>query len=245
MTQEVHLDDVFGVARDLPLNYVVRDSVDGALVEALARDEHIVIYGSSKQGKTCLRKHTLQESDYLVVTCSNKWNLAHLHSAILKAAGYVVEGTTTRTVSGQAKIAARLKGKMGLFGQGVEAEGATEASVAKDKAVDSQPIELDPADVNDIVDALQKARAWSHGTPADRSTPRDRQRAALPQGLLSFTPTHRSTAQLSDGAREVGEPGQLHQGFAFLRPTRGVHRGRPDPGVGERGHAVTLARGRS
>ena len=66
------LDDVFGVARDLPKNYVVRDSVDQQLVDALARDQHIVIYGSSKQGKTCLRKYNLQPHEYVIVTCSNK-----------------------------------------------------------------------------------------------------------------------------------------------------------------------------
>jgi len=64
------LDDVFGISRDIPKNYVVRESVDGALVNALARDKHIVIYGSSKQGKTCLRKYNLRKEEHLVVTAS-------------------------------------------------------------------------------------------------------------------------------------------------------------------------------
>ena len=64
--------DVYGIGRDLPLNYV-SDAVDEVLVNSLTRDKHLVIYGSSKQGKTSLRKHCLQESDYIVVHCSKKW----------------------------------------------------------------------------------------------------------------------------------------------------------------------------
>jgi hypothetical protein len=95
---------VFGVARELPINYVTRDAVDGTFVSSLARDKHIVVFGSSKQGKTCLRKSNLNDDDYSVVTCSNKWSLATLHSAILKAAGYTIEQSTTRTADGSFKI---------------------------------------------------------------------------------------------------------------------------------------------
>jgi hypothetical protein len=49
-------DEVFGVGRDLPLNYVSRKEVDDRFVGDLSREKNIVIYGSSKQGKTSLRK---------------------------------------------------------------------------------------------------------------------------------------------------------------------------------------------
>ena len=76
--------DVYGISRDLPLNYVSRKTADEALVDNLTRDKHLVIFGSSKQGKTSLRKHCLKDSDYIVVHCSNSWSLDDLHSAILK-----------------------------------------------------------------------------------------------------------------------------------------------------------------
>jgi hypothetical protein len=44
------LDEVYGVARDLPINYVTRQGVDGEFVASLTRDKHIVVFGSSKQG---------------------------------------------------------------------------------------------------------------------------------------------------------------------------------------------------
>ncbi len=83
MAEEKHsVDEIFGINRDLPLNYVERASADHVLVANLARKQHLVIYGSSKQGKTSLRKHCLNSDDYIVVHCSNKWSLDHLHEAI-------------------------------------------------------------------------------------------------------------------------------------------------------------------
>ena len=116
--------EVFGISRDLPLNYVTRQDVDVSLIESLTRDKHLVIYGSSKQGKTSLRKHCLQENDYIVVQCSNKWSLAELHAAILKQAGYEVIQSTTRTVTGKNRILAKLAAT--VWGSGMEVEGEKE-----------------------------------------------------------------------------------------------------------------------
>ena len=142
--------EVYGISRELPLNYVTRKSADNALIENLTRDKHLVIFGSSKQGKTSLRKHCLKESDYVVVHCSNKWELSDLHSAILKAAGYRLTQSTTKTETGKSKISATLKAA--LFGAGAEAG----AEQAKESAVSTttSSLELDPFDVNDVIKAL-------------------------------------------------------------------------------------------
>ena len=69
---------VFGVSRDLPLTYLERPYVDGKFLDNLTRDKHLVVYGGSKQGKTCLRKHCLESDDYIVVQCSNSMQIPHL-----------------------------------------------------------------------------------------------------------------------------------------------------------------------
>lgn len=142
--------DVFGIGRDLPLNYIARKAVDEAFITSLTRDKHIVIYGSSKQGKTSLRKHCLTENDYVVVHCSNKWDLADLHSAILKRAGFEITQATTRTTAGRNKIIASFKAA--IFGAGIETGGEKETT--NTIAITSKPLELDPEDVNDIIAAL-------------------------------------------------------------------------------------------
>ena len=55
------LDDVYGISRDLPLNYVERKSVDGKFKRNINREKHITIFGSSKQGNTSLKKHCLYQ----------------------------------------------------------------------------------------------------------------------------------------------------------------------------------------
>jgi hypothetical protein len=143
-------DDVYGITRDLPLNYVEREAVDHRLLENLSAQKHIVIYGSSKQGKTSLRKHCLAEDDYIVVQCSNKWNLATLHEAILKRAGFTVTQSTTRTTSGTLKLTAQAGIK--VLGTGGEVSSEFEGDHARETTV--APMELDPSDTNDLISAL-------------------------------------------------------------------------------------------
>lgn len=152
MVEKVHaVDEVFGINRDLPLNYVERESADKVLVDNLVRSQHLVIYGSSKQGKTSLRKHCLNEDDYIVVHCSNKWGLDDVHEAILKQAGYELTVSKTMATSGKQKIFAKIKA--GFFG--AEAEGGAESERCNEEGVTTEPLELDPMDVNDIIAALE------------------------------------------------------------------------------------------
>lgn len=151
------LDDVYGISREVPLNYVSRPEVDGELVASLSRDKHLVIFGSSKQGKTSLRKWNLNDDEYIVVTCSNKWGLSDLHSAVLKQAGYTIEQSVTRTVSGGNMIAAKGGGslKAGPF-LAINAEFGGEDTKGSETATEEVSLELDPQDVNDIIRALQE-----------------------------------------------------------------------------------------
>jgi len=149
------VDDVFGVARDVPMNYVTRPAVDDQLVGSLTRDKHVVIYGSSKQGKTCLRKYHLRADEYEVVTCSNKWKLSQLLTAILKQVGYVIEQSRTRTETGAAKITARASTGFKLFGSGAEAELEAGGEKGHSDQVVSAEMELDPSDVNEVIAALE------------------------------------------------------------------------------------------
>lgn len=148
------VDDVYGINRELPLNYIERESADNVLINNLTRKQHIIIYGSSKQGKTSLRKHCLKSSDYIVIHCSNKWSLDHLHEAILKQAGFELTITKTIATSGKHKISA--KAKASIFGASFEGGGDSESSENND--IITAPLELDPLDVNDIISALEQIK---------------------------------------------------------------------------------------
>lgn len=144
-------DAVYGVSRDVPLNYVTRPAIDEQFVENLGRDKHIVIFGSSKQGKTCLRKHCLNNDDYIVVQCSNNWSVGELHSNILKRAGFQVIQSEKKTSEGSNKIKAGLKAS--AFGFGAEVGGEQNNKATTE--VELHSLELDPSDPNDIIAALE------------------------------------------------------------------------------------------
>ena len=108
------LAEVFGINRDVPLNYVVRRDVDDVLIDNLTRDHHLIIHGSSKQGKTSLREHCLSDDDYIVVTCLNRWDIGELHAAILKKVGYRVQQSQKTTTTGKHKVEAEFVGEGGV-----------------------------------------------------------------------------------------------------------------------------------
>jgi hypothetical protein len=147
--------DVFGVSRELPLTYVERPNVDSKLLDNLTRDKHVIIYGSSKQGKTCLRKHCLEDSDYIVVQCQNTWDIAKLNEQILKTAGCEVEVSHSKSVDGKTKLQVKAKGGFKLFGVRSEIEGGSEGERSTSETVTHEALQLDPSDPNDLVRALK------------------------------------------------------------------------------------------
>jgi hypothetical protein len=137
------------------MNYVVREDVDEKFIDSLSRSQHIVIYGSSKQGKTSLRKKCLIDKDYVVVACQNKWTLPELHAAILKEAGFNVRQSVEKTASGAHKVVVGVAGKAGipLLTEGSGKTDYDYQRTSTEKEI-SKPLELDPHDPNDIIRAL-------------------------------------------------------------------------------------------
>jgi len=128
MKVEHEADDVFAITGDIPLNYVEREYVDEKLRKYKSKNKHLVIYGGSKQGKTCLRKHTLDEEDQVVIQCSNKWDISDIHSTILKEAGFKVTVSEKEAVSGTRKIKAGISSALDI---GTESEEQTTSEKEK------------------------------------------------------------------------------------------------------------------
>ncbi len=149
MEKVVKTSDVFKTSRGLPLNYVTRNHTDQRFIESLTEDSHLVIHGSSKQGKTSLRKSNLQDDDYIDLTCSNNWDLQDLHISILKEAGYSIIVSESKTIKGKSKI--RLKFELPFIGG-----GSGDIAYEQAKQINKKNLELDPCDVNDVIRALKE-----------------------------------------------------------------------------------------
>ena len=141
--------EVYGIQRDLPLNYIEREA-DKILIDSLDRSHHVVIYGSSKQGKTSLRKRNIHENDYILVHCSNKWDIASINNNILKQAGFELTISESLTTSGKAKVKATFG--WNLF---AKAEAEVEGEKSREKERIMKSLDIDIEDVNDIIKALE------------------------------------------------------------------------------------------
>ncbi|HTC01338.1 MAG TPA: hypothetical protein VK705_11715 [Ferruginibacter sp.] len=144
------LEDVFGISRDVPLTYTERENLDNEFVDSLSRQKHIVIYGSSKQGKTCLRKRHLKEEKYVIIDCSNKLNISDLNELILKKAGFKI--TISEKAIKSNKITGNATGGFNLFAKAEVAAGYEGESSSE---VENRELDLDLADVNDVINALK------------------------------------------------------------------------------------------
>jgi hypothetical protein len=148
--------EVFGISRDLPVNYVLRRNIDDKLIDNLTRDHHVVIFGSSKQGKTCLRKSCLNNDDYIVVACMGSMDLKQLHAAILKSAGYEIAESSTRSSDGSFKLTAKFSAKVGAIIASGQAEGSGELARNHGEETTTRRLELDAQDPNDVIGALKE-----------------------------------------------------------------------------------------
>jgi len=149
--QNFEANEIFGLSRDLPLNYIERPDVDNKLKQELLAKKHIVIYGSSKQGKTCVRKHCINSEDYILVQCSNRSDVSELNASILKRAGFEITQSTKKGITGKNKILATIK--TSIFGFGASAGGEIEDTNSHEQV--KAPLEIDVDDVNDVIAALK------------------------------------------------------------------------------------------
>lgn len=152
------LDEVFGVSAKPVHSYIERSEVDTRFVEALASDKQIIVYGSSKQGKTALVSKHLSYSQNCVVSLTPRTNVVDIYHRILINAGVVIysrqvdKGSTEGSLAVGAKVNARLP----LFGGGeASLQGGLKAGSGADVQYEAIPINLELP--QSIVELLRQA----------------------------------------------------------------------------------------
>lgn len=117
---KVRVDKVFGVSKDMILSYLEREKVDGRFKTAIESDKHIVIYGSSKQGKSALLLKHLRVDDAISVGCTPKTDTESIYSSVLRQIGIQIETSSIEKTGTTGSIAAKtsFKAKIPFFGEG-------------------------------------------------------------------------------------------------------------------------------
>jgi len=154
--KEQKMVEVFGNSREVPLSYQARTDIDDRLVTDLIREKHIILYGDSKQGKTCLRKHNLKESESIVIQCTRDTSIASLYEMILKKADIEYVISKNKTLRGTPKLSIKILEKAnGPLITNVSGEGNDEQAYGNNITQAFKKIEIDIENANDIVRALQ------------------------------------------------------------------------------------------
>lgn len=152
------LANVFGSSREIPETYVTRSGVDDRLINDITRDKHIVIHGSSKQGKTCLRRYNLGDNDYIVIQCTREYAKGSFFEMLLKHAGVKCEVSQASTLRGSRKLHATVTGEGKVpFIAKASTEAGVESEKEKETQLETKDFEIDPEDPNDVVRVLKAA----------------------------------------------------------------------------------------
>lgn len=155
----VKLQEVFGVSKQRVLSYLEREAVDGFFLKALASDKQIIVYGSSKQGKTSLvDKHLPYESNVLV-SCTPKYEAIDIYKAILRAEKIHLE-TGSEKSSGTASklsVGTKFRAVLPFFGSGeASVDGETGANSGEKKSYET--IEVNLALPQEITHLLERVK---------------------------------------------------------------------------------------
>lgn len=110
--------DIFGVKSKLIASYIERDAVDTRFNEAIKDGNEVIVYGSSKQGKTSLILKHLGVESYVKVECSPQTQPVDIYKSILRQLniGFIESETIESSYERGAKIEAGFKIKIPFFG---------------------------------------------------------------------------------------------------------------------------------
>ena len=149
------LEEVFGVSARPVRSYVERPDVDERFLEALVSDKEVIVYGSSKQGKTALVSKHLPYDQNILVSLTPRMTVLDMYQIILGKAGVrlnvgIVDRRSTESNIG---VSTKFKAMLPLFGSGeVGVNGAQKAGSGAEEQYEEVPINLElPQHVADLL----------------------------------------------------------------------------------------------
>lgn len=149
--------DVFGVKSTLIKSYIEREAVDERFKSALEDGNEVIVYGSSKQGKTSLILKHLNQSEYVKVECSPQTQPIDIYKSILRQLNirYVESETSESGSEHGGKISSGFKIKIPFIGDtGVDGELSDKASQKTSQTVTYVEYNLALAqDVSELLNA--------------------------------------------------------------------------------------------
>ncbi len=148
-------DEVFGIRAEPVLSYVTRETVDDKFKAAVATDHHIVVYGSSKQGKTSLRQKLMPDSKCVIVRCAPKMTTESIYSSVLRQTGVKIQTIETKesTFGGKVTTKVGFKAMIPWIG-GAKAETGAEVEGSQQLGLTNEFVAFDFSEAQSIGELL-------------------------------------------------------------------------------------------
>lgn len=154
------IEQIYGVSKDIVGSYIERPQVDERFSIALRQTKQIIIYGSSKQGKTALVQKHVPEQERITVHCSPNSTMEDLYRSILRQAGVeIVTGSAMETSRDlETSIGAKFTAIIPFFGKGeANVEGTVAAGSSKN--IENKKIEFNLSLAQDVAELLKETNA--------------------------------------------------------------------------------------
>lgn len=149
-------NDVFGVRSKLIASYIEREQVDELFTDSLKHGNEIIVYGSSKQGKTSLLLKNLREDHFVKVECSPQTQPIDIYKSILRQLDitFVDSESSETAYEHGAKLGGGFKIKIPVIGEtGLSAEAADKATQRSQRI--ERYIEYNLALAQDVAEILK------------------------------------------------------------------------------------------
>jgi len=150
--------EVFGVSNEEVLSYIEREAVDDLFINGISQNKHIIVFGSSKQGKTALVNKHINEENIVRINCVPQSKPSDIYKSILRQLNveFEIESSTQTTIGFSGKGGLKAKVKVPFIGEG-EANLGGQADRKKTTTTKTQTIEYNlelPQDISEILGKL-------------------------------------------------------------------------------------------
>lgn len=156
----MRLEQVFGVSKDLVASYTDRTAVDEAMANALRQTRQIIVYGSSKQGKTAVVQRHVTEESRVTVHCSPQTKTEDMYRSLLRQMGVEITTEKTNDVGREmgTTLGAKFTAMLPFFGSG-EAETSATLNATKNDGSRREMIVFKLSLSQDVGELLCKVNA--------------------------------------------------------------------------------------
>ncbi|WP_442637111.1 hypothetical protein [Rossellomorea marisflavi] len=157
--EKLKVKDVFGVKKEKVSSYFKRENVDKKFEEELLGDKHIVIYGSSKQGKSALVQEHVPEENSITIGCSTNMTTKDIYASLLRQLDIQIKSYDEHSTSssGETSLKTSFKAMLPFFGEG-GAEVGGKISGSSTNSEQLNYVEYNLSIAQDVSELLRKIK---------------------------------------------------------------------------------------